>query len=131
MATFSRVTLMNRIPRDVLSHIFEYDNTYRLVFDKCMNQIQRFNYLIHVFRLLDTYPDGRLGQRLKAVARSTRKSELKSLCIFLRLTVPRKITRYRLSMRLFSHMLGTSFSFIDRQGCYIIQPHNQSGHRFI
>lgn len=113
------------------AEIYQYDPTYRDEYSKVMDQIRRFNGLIATFRILDTYPDGRLSQRLKAVARSTKKHELKGLCIFLRLSIPRKVTRFRLSLRLFSHMLGVSFSFIDRRGCYVIQPHNKNGTRFI
>lgn len=123
--------MFDRLPPDVVSRIYEYDPTYHEHHNKVMDQIRRFNSLIIVFRLLDAYPDGRLSHRLKAVARATKKHELKSLCIFLRISVPRKVTKYRLSLRLFTHCLGASFSFINKHGVYVIQPNNKRGHRFI
>jgi hypothetical protein len=119
------------LPQDILAEIWSYDSTYHEKHRMVMDQIRRFNYLITVFRLLDVYPDGRLSHRLKAVARTTRKHELKSLSVFLRLSIPRKITKYRLSLRLFSHMVGVSFSFINHNGHCVIQPHNKLGERFI
>lgn len=123
--------MFNRLPPDVVSRIFEYDSSYHEQHRLVCDQIKRFNNLIIIFRLLDTYPDGRLSHRLKAVARATRKHELRSLCIFLRISVPRKVTKYRLSLRLFTHCLGVSFSFINKHGVYVVQPHNKLGPRFI
>lgn len=125
------IAMFNRLPPDVVSHIFEFDPTYHEQHRLVCDQIKRFNSLIVIFRLLDAYPDGRLSHRLKAVARATRKHELKSLCIFLRLSVPRKVTKYRLSLRLFSHMLGVSFSYVNKHGVYVVQSHNKIGARFI
>lgn len=123
--------MFNRLPPDVVGLVFGFDPTHHEQHAKVMDQIKRFNSLIIIFRLLDAYPDGRLSHRLKAVARATRKHELKSLCIFLRISVPRKTTKHRLSVRLFSHMLGVSFGFVNRRGQYIVHAHNKSGHRFI
>lgn len=133
MVGFSRISInmFNRLPPDVVSRIFEYDSSHHEQHRLVCDQIKRFNSLIIIFSLLDAYPDGRLSHRLKAVARATRKHELKSLCVFLRLSVPRKVTKYRLSLRLFSQMSGVSFSYINRHGTYIVQPHNKMGTRFI
>jgi hypothetical protein len=119
------------LPQELWGRIFEYDSTYHEIHRQMMDQIRRFHYLITTFRLLDVYPDGRLSHRIKAVARSTKKHELKSLSVFLRLSIPRKITKYRLSLRLFTHMLGVSFSFVNKQGHCVVQPHNKLGERFI
>lgn len=46
----------NLLSKHIIDHIFEYDNTYREIYSKCINQV---NYkLLQKFRLLNKYKNG-------------------------------------------------------------------------
>ena len=37
---------MNNLPEDIISHIYEFDNTYKLIYNNCVKELQQKVYFI-------------------------------------------------------------------------------------
>jgi hypothetical protein len=99
--------MLRRLPSEIVLKIYEYDSTYRDHYTKeVIPQMRRFFCTLTELVLLDRIPDCRISRRLKAFARHSKKADLKSLSKYLDIVLPRKSTKYRISIRLLSAIGG-------------------------
>ena len=39
---------MNNLPKDIISYIYEFDNTYKLIYNNCVKELQQKVYFIKI-----------------------------------------------------------------------------------
>jgi hypothetical protein len=101
--------MFKRLPSEIVLKIYEYDSTYRDHYTKeVIPQMRRFFCTLTELVLMDYVPDCRIGYRLNTFAKYSKKADLKSLCKYLGVVLPRKSTKWRISLRLLSALSGVS-----------------------
>lgn len=100
---------MYSLPRELQLEIYEWDPTYRYQFDLVMHQLSRYFRLYIEFAVLQFYPDNRLSRSMKMMARRSTKKELRSFSTFMKVRIPKKTTKYRLTHRLFCSITGRNY----------------------
>lgn len=94
--------LLYSLPTELERYIYEYDPTYKLKYTIAMRQLDRFICICVVeFWWIDVLNDTQLGRHLKRVARRHSKKELKDLCRFRKIKVPKHTTKWKMCMKLF------------------------------
>lgn len=97
------------LPRELQQKIYEWDPTYRYKFDLVMHQLRRYFRLYVEFAVLQFYPDNRLSRIMKMMALRSSKKELRSFSTFMKVRIPKKTTKYRLTHRLFCSITGRNY----------------------
>lgn len=99
--------MLRSLPDEILREVYAYDSTYRDHFTKeVVPQLKRFcNCLIELL-LMDHVPDARITPRLRSFSKYTKKAELVSLARYLGIVLPRKATKWRISLKILGNLTG-------------------------
>lgn len=100
--------MYNRLPNELITRIYEYDNTYKDYYRKTvMPQLIRFSFTsaqIVGLMLANEVTDRYFKRCIKYIVRSSRKADLKSLCKFMNVRLPKHITKKRMTLLLYIKM---------------------------
>lgn len=113
-----KINLVYSLPPELRTRIYQYDPTYKLKYDIAMRQLRFFFCLSIVsFWWIDVLSDNQLGRHLKRVARRHTKQELKDLCRFRKIKIPKHTTKWKLCVKLFVNCSSDNkLSYIAESG---------------